>query len=179
MVFGFILIIFVIVWVLLMVLVMQLLLIIFILLVFFIVTIDFNLIPHDLPIVLTRSHLLLLLIFFIVIVILIFFMNHVLLLGLLLSEQLLLIPALHHLVLFLFARLLLHHGLEVSVPIFREVRCCLVQPVIVVSRHKQVSLLVCQMLVRVHSSLPQDCHILLEFLNLLEIVDEGLRNLFD
>ncbi len=61
----------------------------------------------------------------------------------------------------------------------REIRGCMVQSVVVFRRDKQFSLLFSKVLIWVHSRLSQDCHISLQLLNLVKVVDECLRHLFN
>jgi hypothetical protein len=49
-----------------------------------------------------------------------------------------------------------------------------VETVVVLSRDKELALLFSQVLIWVHAGIAQDLHVALEFLNLVEIVDEGL-----
>ena len=60
-----------------------------------------------------------------------------------------------------------------------EVCSCEVETVIVVCRHEKFSLLVSEMLVWVVASLSEESDVSLKLLNLIKVVDESLRDLFD
>lgn len=60
-----------------------------------------------------------------------------------------------------------------------EVSCSQVETIIVVSGHEEFSLLVSKVLIWIVASFSEESHISLEFLDLVEVVDESLGYLFD
>ena len=128
----------------------QIVRLVLILLLFLIITFNLNFIP-----------LVCLTFFFLVLtLVLVLFVNHLLL----------------RLNMLLFWDFFDRHRLDRAI---REIRGCMVQSVIIFRRDKQFPLLFSKVLIWIHSRLSQDCHISLQLLNLVKVVNECLRHLFN